>query len=60
MPITIRELVIRTIITDPGERGGDGESLGGATTPSHADDVDGLIQECVTQVMERLREQDER
>ncbi len=57
MPITIRELVIRTIITDADERGG--ESSGGASA-QQSGEMEDMIQECVTQVMERLREQHER
>lgn len=56
MPITIRELVIRTIVTEPEGRA----SLDDGEDESPAPEIESLIQECVTQVMERLREQQER
>ncbi len=57
MPVTIRELVIRTLITEPEERA---QSMGEEGSSLTAEQREELIQECVSQVMDRLREQNGR
>ncbi|MCA9735651.1 MAG: hypothetical protein H6696_01795 [Deferribacteres bacterium] len=54
MPIEIRELVIRAVVEDPAEnKSPRGES-------ETADTQEGIIAECVEQVMLLLREKEER
>lgn len=54
MPIEIRELIIKTTV-DP-----DAASQGGGDGESGGDKKQELVQECVDQVMEILKEKSER
>ncbi len=61
MPVEIRELVIRTIVTaaadddDGGAAAGGGVSGGGS-----ASETDAIVQECVRQVLRIIRKERER
>ena len=53
MPIEIRELVIRATVDE-------GQAPGGEASSGSESDRDAIIRECVEQVMERLKEKEER
>ncbi len=57
MPITIRELVIRTTITNPDTASAPPQDGSADVSQESFDD---LVEECVAQVLERLQEQNER
>lgn len=57
MPIEIRELVIRTVVSASGEDDDDEE---GAAHGSPLSETDTMVQECVRQVLRILRKERER
>ena len=56
MPVEIRELVIRTIVTEKAE---DDDSESGSLHQP-ANETDAVVQECVRQVLRILRKERER
>ena len=53
MPISIRELVVRATVDES-------EQAGGSSGDSGVSEREAIIRECVEQVMERLKEEEER
>ena len=55
MPVEIKELIIRAVVTDEQENG---QTV--PATPMSADDKDDIIEACVKQVLQILRKSKER
>jgi hypothetical protein len=63
MPIEIRELVIRTTVSDSGGSASESRSSGASTRYSAAveqPDMQAIVEECVRQVLEILARRQER
>ncbi len=60
MPVEIRELVIRTIVTSSREAEDDEAAHATSRGSSAVSDQDAVVQECVRQVLRILRKERER
>ncbi len=60
MPVEIRELVIRTIVTSSREEDDDESLRGLSRSSASVSDQDAVVQECVRQVLRILRKERER
>lgn len=60
MPVEIRELVIRTVVSSAREEADDDSARGRGISGGADSDQDAVVQECVRQVLRILRKERER
>lgn len=60
MPVEIRELVIRTVVSAAAEEDDESDAGGGGSGGGSLDETDAIVQECVRQVLRILRKERER